>query len=60
VQQALSGQPGLSLVLLPGESINDEGLFIDGMSLQRLQASTKAELRTSKDFADALVEPVAA
>jgi NifB/MoaA-like Fe-S oxidoreductase len=60
VQQALSGQPGLSLVLLPGESINDEGLFIDGMSLQRLQASTRAELRTSKDFADALVEPVAA
>jgi putative radical SAM enzyme (TIGR03279 family) len=60
VQQALSAQSGMSLVLLPGECVNDEGLFIDGMSLQRLRASIEPELRTSKDFADALAEPVAA
>jgi putative radical SAM enzyme (TIGR03279 family) len=60
VQQALGARPGLNLVLLPSESVNDDGLFIDGMSLQRLQADTESELRTSRDFADALAEPVAA
>jgi hypothetical protein len=60
VHQALSGRRDLDLVLLPGESINDEGIFIDGMSLQLLQASNPAELRTSKDFADALAESVVA
>jgi putative radical SAM enzyme (TIGR03279 family) len=60
VHQELRGREGLSLVLLPGESLNDEGLFIDGMSLQLLQASLAVELRPSKDFADVLVEPVAA
>jgi len=59
VHQALRDRESLSLVLLPGESLNDEGLFIDGMSLQLLQASLPVELRASKDFADALVEPVA-
>jgi putative radical SAM enzyme (TIGR03279 family) len=60
VHHALSGRGDLDLVLLPGESINDEGLFIDGMSLQLLQSSNPAELRASKDFADALAESVAA
>jgi putative radical SAM enzyme (TIGR03279 family) len=58
VQQALRGRVGLDLVLIPGESINDEGLFIDSMSLELLQATHPVELRPSKDFADALLEPV--
>ena len=60
IREALRDHSKLSLVLLPGESLNDEGLFIDGMSLQLLQASLAVELRPSKDFADALVESVAA
>ena len=59
IHQALRDRESLSLVLLPGESLNDEGLFIDGMSLQLLQASLPVELRASKDFADVLAEPVA-
>jgi putative radical SAM enzyme (TIGR03279 family) len=50
----------LDLALLPGESVNDDGLFIDNMSLEHLRAAVPMEIRLSKDFADALQEPVAA
>jgi putative radical SAM enzyme (TIGR03279 family) len=60
IQQALRGCSDLDLALLPGESINDEGLFIDGMALDLLQASVPMEVRPSKDFVDALEEPVTA
>jgi hypothetical protein len=40
--------------------VNDDGLFIDSMSFDLLGASVPAEIRLSKDFADALQEPVAA
>jgi putative radical SAM enzyme (TIGR03279 family) len=60
IHQALRDRSYLDLVLLPGESINDDGLFIDGMTLDLLQASVPVELRPSKDFVDALEEPVAA
>lgn len=60
MQQALRGRRDLDLVLLPGESVNDDGLFIDNMSLDLLAASLPVEIRLSKDFTDALHEPVAA
>ena len=60
VQQALLGRRDLDLVLIPGESINDDGLFIDSLSLDLLQATSPVEIRPSRDFADALLEPVAA
>jgi putative radical SAM enzyme (TIGR03279 family) len=60
MQQALRGRSDLDLVLIPGESVNDDGLLIDSMSLDLLEASVPVELRRSKDFADALQEPVAA
>jgi NifB/MoaA-like Fe-S oxidoreductase len=58
--EALGGRRDLDLVLLPGESVNDDGLFIDSMSLAALAAQVPAEIRLSKDFADALGAPVAA
>jgi NifB/MoaA-like Fe-S oxidoreductase len=60
IQQALRGRDELDLALLPGEAINDEGLFIDSMRLDLLQASVSVELRASKDFIDALLEAVPA
>jgi putative radical SAM enzyme (TIGR03279 family) len=60
VQQALRGRRDLDLVLIPGESINDDGLFIDSLSLELLQATSPVEIRPSRDFADALLQPVAA
>jgi putative radical SAM enzyme (TIGR03279 family) len=60
MQQALRVRRDLDLVLLPGESVNDDGLFIDSMSFDLLGAAVPVEIRLSKDFADALHEPVAA
>ena len=60
LQTALSGRRDLDLALLPGECINDDGLFMDNMSLALLAAAVPMELRLSKDFVDALHQPVAA
>jgi hypothetical protein len=60
LQTALAGRRDLDLALLPGEAINDDGLFIDSMRLELLAAGVPMELRLSKDFVDALQEPAAA
>jgi putative radical SAM enzyme (TIGR03279 family) len=60
MQAALEHRPDLDLVLLPGESVNDDGLFVDSMSVERLAAAVPMEIRLSKDFADVLQEPIAA
>jgi hypothetical protein len=60
LQQALAGRRDLDLALLPGEAINDDGLFMDNMSLDLLSAGVPMELRLSKDFIDALHVPAAA
>jgi len=60
VQEALRGRRDLDLALLPGESVNDDGLFVDGMSAELLHAATPVEIRFSRDFADALAVGAAA
>jgi putative radical SAM enzyme (TIGR03279 family) len=57
VQQALTQRNDLDLVLVPGESLNDDELFIDSMPLEALAAALSMEVRASKDFADALRDP---
>ncbi|HEX2220489.1 MAG TPA: DUF512 domain-containing protein [Gemmatimonadales bacterium] len=54
IQEALRGRGDLDLALLPGESVNDQGVFMDGMTAELLAAATPVEIRFSKDFADAL------
>jgi putative radical SAM enzyme (TIGR03279 family) len=60
MQQALKGRRDLDLALLPGESVNDGGLFIDSMSFGLLAQSVPVEVRLSHDFTDALQVPVPA
>jgi putative radical SAM enzyme (TIGR03279 family) len=60
VQEALRGRSDLDLALLPGECVNDDGLFMDGMSADLLAAASPVEIRFSKDFVDALEVGVAA
>ncbi len=60
VQAVLRGRDDLDLALLPGECVNDDGLFIDGMRAELLAAASPVEIRFSKDFADALELGVAA
>jgi putative radical SAM enzyme (TIGR03279 family) len=60
IEAALAERTGLELALLPGEAVNDDGFFIDSMSLEQLAARVPFELRLSKDFIDALDVPLAA
>jgi len=60
LQEALRERRDLELVLLPGEALNDEDLFIDSMSLAQLSRSVPVEVHPSKNFSDVLGEPVAA
>jgi putative radical SAM enzyme (TIGR03279 family) len=53
-QEALASRNDLDLALLPAESVNDDGLFIDDMSLDQLVESTSVPVRLSYDFVDVL------
>jgi putative radical SAM enzyme (TIGR03279 family) len=60
IEAALAARPDLELALLPGECVNDDGLFIDSLHAESLAARLPFEIRFSKDFADALTAPLAA
>jgi NifB/MoaA-like Fe-S oxidoreductase len=60
IERALARRTDLELVLLPGECVNDDGLFIDSVDAHALAARLPFEIRFSKDFADALAAPLAA
>ena len=60
IQAALAARGDLDLALIPGESVNDDGLFMDSMALAELAASVPVEVRRSRSFSDALELPVAA
>lgn len=60
VRNTLRAHGDLDLALLPAESLNDDGLFIDDVSMEELVGSLPFEVRASKDFADALLAPAAA
>ena len=60
IQQALRGRSDLDLTLLPGESVNDDGLLMDSMRIELLAASVPMEVRLSRNFVDALAEPAVA
>jgi putative radical SAM enzyme (TIGR03279 family) len=60
IAEALAGRRDLDLVLLPGEAVNDDGFFIDNLDVHELATALPVEIRLSRDFADALGEPLAA
>jgi putative radical SAM enzyme (TIGR03279 family) len=60
IQAALASRADLDLALIPGESVNDDGLFMDNMGLAELIAAVPVEVRRSRIFSDALDLPVAA
>lgn len=57
---ALQQLTGIDLALLPGESVNDDGLFIDSISVAAVAADAAMPIRISKTFVDALTEPLVA
>ena len=57
-RDALSTRTDLDLVLIPAESLNDDGLFMDDMTLADLQDGMPTPLRPSYCFTDALDAPL--
>lgn len=53
-RRALAGRDDLDLVLIPAESINDDGLFLDDDTFAALRAALPMPVRPSYDFIDAL------
>ena len=51
---ALGAAGQVDLALLPAESVNDDGMFIDDLSFEEVAGSTDAEVRLSAHFTDAL------
>lgn len=57
-QTALAGRDDLDLALIPGESLNENRLFMDDVTLEALCGSTPVEIRPSYYFTDALDTPL--
>jgi putative radical SAM enzyme (TIGR03279 family) len=54
---ALAGRGDLDLALIPGESLNDDRMFLDDLTLSEVQAASPVEIRASHYFIDALDTP---
>ncbi len=63
ILRALAGRTDLDLALIPAETINDDGLFLDESRFTDVRASLPMPVHPSYDFLDVLAaeaEPVAA
>jgi NifB/MoaA-like Fe-S oxidoreductase len=58
-RQALAERRDLDLALIPGESLNQDHLFMDDLTLQTLRSEVPMEVRPSYHFTDALDTPPA-
>jgi putative radical SAM enzyme (TIGR03279 family) len=58
-RDALTARADLDLALIPGESLNEDQLFMDDLTLKALAAAAPVEIRPSYCFTDALDTPPA-
>lgn len=56
MRRVLAGRDDLDLVLIPAESINDDGLFLDDDSFDALKGSLPMPVLASYDFVDVLAD----
>lgn len=54
MRRVLAGREDLDLVLIPAESINEDGLFLDDDTFESLRASLSVPVLASHDFVDVL------
>ncbi|MEO8294087.1 MAG: DUF512 domain-containing protein [Gemmatimonadota bacterium] len=59
IRHVLATRPDLDLALIPGESLNENGIFMDDLTFAELAASTAIEIRPSWWFVDALADVTA-
>jgi len=55
IRRALSGRRDLDLALIPAETINDNGVFLDGQPFIALREELEIPVYPSYDFVDVLV-----
>jgi putative radical SAM enzyme (TIGR03279 family) len=58
-QAALQDRRDLDLALIPGEAVNDRGLFLDDLAFDELASSQAVPVLLSRTFVDAAAEPLA-
>ncbi len=58
-REALAGRSDLDLALIPGESLNEDQLFMDDLPFRAIAAASPVEIRPSYCFIDALDTPPA-
>jgi putative radical SAM enzyme (TIGR03279 family) len=58
-RRALAGRRDADLALLPAESVNEDGIFVDDLPLAGLEASVPMPVALSYHFTDALVPEAA-
>jgi NifB/MoaA-like Fe-S oxidoreductase len=56
LRAAIASRPQLDLALIPGESLNEHGVFMDDLSFGDLVESSTVEIRPSYWFVDALTD----
>ncbi len=54
ITRALSGRADLDLALIPAETINDGGLFLDDQTIDAVRASAPVPVEPSYDFIDVI------
>jgi hypothetical protein len=57
IRRALAGRTDLDLALIPAESINDAGLFLDDERFDDVRSEWQFPVHPSYDFIDVLSEP---
>ncbi|HET7319651.1 MAG TPA: DUF512 domain-containing protein, partial [Nitrospirota bacterium] len=50
IAAALEGKPRGDLVVIPAEALNDDGIFLDGMSLEQLRGRFSVPIAPAKSF----------
>jgi NifB/MoaA-like Fe-S oxidoreductase len=57
IRRALGDGPNLEAVLIPAETLNDNGVFLDDVSLDALRGEFTIPIHPSYDFVDVLSRP---
>jgi putative radical SAM enzyme (TIGR03279 family) len=52
---SLRERSGVDLALIPAEAVNEDGLFVDGVSVTEVEAAARLPVRLSYHFTDALI-----
>ena len=57
MKRALADRHDLDLALIPAETINDSGVFLDDTTFEDVRAALPMPVQPSYDFIDVLSEP---